>query len=917
MSPATSLYIPGFLETLQATLTGARDLRSIYSSVVHRLAAAFEVDRACLALYDPVAGVLEPAHQAHGRMVWDLEALAGAVREERTIAVGEVLAAPVIWPGSPGSDGDLGEKRVYGVLAVARPEPFASSDRRLLRAVAEKLAVELERRRVLLLDDVLDGLLRKTKPIDVYMHALRELRRFLRYDAAASVMTMQPGVTQLTVRVEKLVQQRGKGETLVDSTRRGRALRLTAPQTRYLEALRGPLLLRNQGEGWRPSDESLTDGVAGLWRVFCLDGSDPAAVLCYPLVFGGRMLGVLRLAARRPAAFDPLESHVPLLDRFARLLSVTLYRSELYHQNDRQLAAIKEISRAITEPLSVPEVCRQVLQVALRVLHAPVGAVGLRHEDGTLHLIAHQGSTLAELPGIMVGEGIAGAVVESGTARAVPNVADEPGYVVFNSRVCSELVAPIVYDREVIGFLDVESYEEGRFRPEDEDVVSFIEALANQAAIAIKTAQLRDEAMSSLSSSLTIDPMLSMAGLHDLLVDELRTKIEQLAAANDRLAAANRAKSDFLAQMSHDLRGPLNVMIGLSSLLVDPTLAPTLEPDKQRETLQLIAHNGEVLGAMIGNILDLSALEAGQVQLQIAPFAADVAFHYLQSTAEALIAEEGKEIALSIDVDGRVRAIDADEDKFLRILTNLLANAVKFTPSGGRIRVIVGPTVENERDLHISVRDTGPGIPAEHHERIFQAFQRLDGSASRQGTGLGLAIVRQLVELHAGRVWVESTVGEGATFHVVLPGVLSPTSPRSEGEETMEPAPVSNGAGPSRLAVLVVEDTPAHLDVMRLAVTARGHTMHSATSGEEALEWLADNRPDVILLDMQLPGIDGFAVASSIKARVETHAIPIIAVTADALTVSEERARASGCDDYLTKPIDIGRLLEAIEAVTR
>jgi two-component system, chemotaxis family, sensor kinase Cph1 len=275
-------------------------------------------------------------------------------------------------------------------------------------------------------------------------------------------------------------------------------------------------------------------------------------------------------------------------------------------------------------------------------------------------------------------------------------------------------------------------------------------------------------------------------------------------------------------------------------------------------------------------------------------------------------------------MDGTVRTIVADEDKFLRIVQNLLFNAIKFTPPGGAITVIVRaadrdgvPGAGTGNDLHVTVSDTGVGIAPADQERIFEPFQQVESTEARQyhGTGIGLTVVRQLVELHGGRIWLESSPGQGSSFHFVLPDSLS----RSEVQE-VETA----GAGPlqpaeaaeERPTILVVDDIPAHMSVMRLAVTSRGYQMHGVGTGAEAMAWLEHHRPGVIILDMQLPDTDGFSLAAEIRSRVETHALPIIAVSADALSINEERAKASGCDAFLTKPIDIAQLLLTIEAVT-
>jgi signal transduction histidine kinase/CheY-like chemotaxis protein len=909
-----------FLESLHDVLAGCRDLAAVYSSAVHRVAAAFSARGVCLAIYEPVAGTLAVSHAAGERTEWDVTPMMAAMEDERVLSHDDLLAVPIVSEGvaSDGHDGAV--RRKWGVLALMQPEQigerYSASDRRTLRAAAAQIAAELDRRRDLLLDDVLEGLLRKTKPIDVYTHALRELRRFIRYDHSASVMTIQRGLAQITVRVEKLVEPRGSSATLIDSPRRGRVLPLTPTQSRFLGDLERPLRIDREDGAYLIAGRPADPGAAGLWRVLCLQsGSAEGSVLAYPLIFGGHMLGVLRLAARRPGAFEPIESHLRLLDRFARLLAVTLYRSELYHQSDRQLQAIKQIGRVITEPKPVTEICRQVLELAMRVLHVQVGSVGLLAGDGLLELAAQHGCTLAAPPILHVGEGVSGRVVQTGQSRAVPDTQAEPDHVVFNARVRSELIVPITYNREVMGFLAVESFEVGRFREEDEELVTFLEALANQAAIAIKTAELHFEAMKHLESARRLDASLSVAGVQDMLIEQMQDTVA-------RLGAANRAKSEFLAAMSHDLRGPLNVIVGLANLLTDPHVAPTLSPDKQQESLEIIRSSGEVLATLIGNILDLSALEAGKVQASLGPVDAQAIFSYAEAMARTLADEHRHELAFSFSLDPAITTVTVDEEKFTRILINLISNAVKFTPEGGRVDVTatVEPHPNSAGVLHLAVADTGVGIPLDQQEVVFDPFQRVAGAAGGpRGSGLGLAVVRQLVDLHHGKVWVESEPGEGSTFHVLLPEALhgaGEEASRSAAPATLPESPPS-GATPTRGIVLVVEDTPAHMDMMRLAVTSRGYTMHGVSSGEEALAYLEGERPDIILLDMQLPGIDGFSVAARIRSQVETHAIPIVAVTADALADTEERARASGCDAYLTKPIDLAALISTMDSVSQ
>jgi signal transduction histidine kinase len=870
------------------------------------VAAHFGAESVLLSSFNAISGEVEPVH-AHGAPHdWDCDAALRAVHETRTVSTPEVVVVPVL--SARGGDA------VWGVLSVVLPDGHDHVTRSTLRAAAAAVTDEIERRRTAGLENSLDGLLRKTKPIDVYTHALRDLRRFIPYDHSASIMTVQRGVAQITVRAEKVVSRSGKRNSLHDSPRLGRSVRTTVKQAHFLEGLREPLELVRNGDGLRIVADTPPTDAAGIWRFLRIGGSvEPEeSILCVPLIFGGQMLGVLRLASRYPGAFQARRHYLAILDRIARLLAVTLYRSELYHQSDRQLTAIKEMGRAVTDPMSVSEVAEEALRIALRVLRVQVGVVGLLGESGVLELIAHQGCSLDMPPTLYPGDGIAGQAVLTGRPRAIPNVDVDPDYVIFNTRVRSELVVPIAYHGEVLGFLDVESFEEGRFREEDEEVISFLEALANQAAIAIRTARLRQEAMSRLSPSMTIDPAITSAGLQTLLIEELKDKIEQLGAANERLAAANQAKTDFLARMSHDLRGPLNVIVGLTNLLTDPAVATTLTPEKQRESLEVIRSSGGVLARLIGDILDLSALEAGKVELSITPVDAPAAFEYLRAAATRLADENGRSLEIAISADPTIAMISVDEEKFLRVMLNLIGNAVKFTPSGGRIAVeAMIDDADGRSALHLFVTDTGVGIPEEHREVIFEPFRRL-GHAAR-GTGLGLAVVRQLVDLHGGTVWVEPNPEGGSAFHVVLPHAFSiPAGALVHEEVPLSPA---DALPRSKGLVLVIEDTAAHMDMMRLAVTSRGYSMHGVETGEEALRWLEDHRPDVILLDMQLPGIDGFEVATRVKERIETHSVPLVAVTADALLTNEERARASGVDAYLTKPIDIARLLQTVEGL--
>ena len=263
-----------------------------------------------------------------------------------------------------------------------------------------------------------------------------------------------------------------------------------------------------------------------------------------------------------------------------------------------------------------------------------------------------------------------------------------------------------------------------------------------------------------------------------------------------------------------------------------------------------------------------------------------------------------KEIRMEAELDGRASSIVADRAKIKQILTNLLSNAVKFTPAGGRVHLT---STRAEADLLVSVEDTGIGIRPEDQERIFAAFTQVDGSYARnyQGTGLGLTLVKRFVEMHGGSISVSSRAGEGSIFTFRIP--LAPGRAHREDapQSVQQNAKWAEGAdlGAGRL-VLVVEDNPGNLKLAREILHSRGFRVLEASSGEEALDTVRFIRPDLILMDIQLPGLDGLAVTRRLKDNPATRDIPTVALTAHAMPGDEVSALAAGCVGYIPKPID-------------
>jgi signal transduction histidine kinase/CheY-like chemotaxis protein len=397
---------------------------------------------------------------------------------------------------------------------------------------------------------------------------------------------------------------------------------------------------------------------------------------------------------------------------------------------------------------------------------------------------------------------------------------------------------------------------------------------------------------------------------------ELETLNQRLKESNQQLQRASHLKSEFLANMSHELRTPLNAIIGFSELLLDQTFGDLNEA--QSDYVSDILSSGRHLLDLINDILDLSKIEAGRMDLRVELFDVTQLIEEAMSTLQ--VAADRKQIDFSHEAPADLPLFSGDRAKLKQILYNLLSNAIKFTPEGGRVWLTCSGDAES---VEISVCDTGIGIRKEDQARIFDAFIQVDGSYSRkyQGTGLGLTLVKRFAELHGGSVGVESEDGQGSRFIVRLPSITPRPEDRAAVACLMAPeAPPaeevagSPAAGPRSEAILVVEDNAANMRLITELLRARGFTILEAQNGEEALSKLRRLTPQLILMDIQLPGMDGLACTREIRKDPKNASIPIVALTAHAMRGDEERARQAGCVGYITKPINTAQFAGQIEA---
>lgn len=408
---------------------------------------------------------------------------------------------------------------------------------------------------------------------------------------------------------------------------------------------------------------------------------------------------------------------------------------------------------------------------------------------------------------------------------------------------------------------------------------------------------------------------------------ELQYTNQQLSVANSELARATRLKDEFLANMSHELRTPLNAVLGMSEGLMTGVFGDLNE--RQMRSLSLIETSGRHLLELINDILDVAKIGAGKLELELS----SVGIEYLCKSSLNFVKQiaNQKNIQLKLSINHSIKMITVDERRMRQALINLLSNAVKFTPKGGKIclevklqeREATELTSECSYAMIFSIIDTGIGISSEDISNLFQAFVQIDSSLNRQyaGTGLGLTLVKQLVEMHGGCVSVASQVGEGSSFSIVLPyresielDKLDKAEPPSNsfGEGYNQVSNLENNLAVNPL-ILMADDNPINIETFSNYLTSRGYRLIFASDGQEAINMTIAQNPDLILMDIQMPVLDGISAIESIRANPDINNIPIVALTALAMIGDREKCLAVGANEYLAKPVQLSHLVTVIQ----
>ncbi|MGH9969106.1 MAG: PAS domain S-box protein [Pyrinomonadaceae bacterium] len=565
-------------------------------------------------------------------------------------------------------------------------------------------------------------------------------------------------------------------------------------------------------------------------------------------------------------------------------------------QTERRLALQYAVTRILSESTDFMGSSREILQAICEGLEWDVG--GLWRVDPEAQVLRcvdfFRGSSirvdrfekLTRAITFKKGEGLPGRIWESGGPARIQNVTADPNFpraaVATLEGLHGAFGFPILVGREVLGVLDFFSRE---IKEPDDELLRMVAGIGGQIGQFTKRKRAEEERT-------------------DLL------KRERAARADAE--RANRLKDEFLATLSHELRTPLNAVIGWSRMLK----SGRLDSDSSHHALEVIERNAWAQKQIIEDILDVSRVITGKLQLNLGPVdLVAVVDGALDAVRPAL---EAKDIVIETIIDAGLKIVPGDADRLQQVVWNLLSNAAKFTPSGGKVEVRVS---QDTAHVQIQVCDTGPGIDPAFLPHVFERFRQADGSTTRAygGLGLGLAIVRHLVELHGGVITAENRKeGHGAVFTVKLrlpTGELRPEALADAREvfkdSDSEPSSLEN------LRILIVDDERDTLDLVTMELTQRGASVTGVTTAEEALTALEHSHFDLLISDIAMPGMDGYALIRSVRKQEagQEQKLPAVALTAYARVQDRMRAILAGYNTHVAKPVEASELITVVASL--
>jgi signal transduction histidine kinase/CheY-like chemotaxis protein len=611
-------------------------------------------------------------------------------------------------------------------------------------------------------------------------------------------------------------------------------------------------------------------------------------LLGVPLLRDGELIGVFSLARTQPEGFT--DKQIELVQTFSDQAVIAIGNVKLFEQvqartdalarSVAELQALAEVVHAVNSTLDVETVLNTIVAKAVQLSSTDAGAIyvfsNLRQKF-RLRATYGMNQELIDAIGqqrIGPGESYIGAATERREPLQVADLREEPPSalrdIVLHAGYRALLVLPLLRGERIVGALIVRRREPGVF---PQSTVDLLQTFAAQSTLAIQNARLFHE------------------------IEEKRRELE----------VASMHKSQFLANMSHELRTPLNAIIGITEMLREEADDPAFE--SFHEPLERVHRAGRHLLQLINDVLDLSKIEAGRVELHNDPVDLVVLAREILVTAQPLADKNGNRLVLACAPE--TAPMLGDELRLRQVLLNLMSNACKFTERGV---ITLSLSAANHAEIpgfQVSVADTGIGMSPEQVGRLFSEFTQADASTTRRygGTGLGLAISKRLIEMMGGAIEVESSLGVGSTFRVWVPKAPADWRPAKPSEATADGRPTGTLHGAS--TALVIDDDPDARDLIRRFLAREGFDVLTAANASEGLRLARQFKPTLITLDVLMPHQDGWAVLADVKADPQLAEIPVVMLS---ILDEQEKGFALGAADYLTKPFDRDRLRAILRA---
>ena len=637
-------------------------------------------------------------------------------------------------------------------------------------------------------------------------------------------------------------------------------------------------------------------------------GLPPKSAVFVPMIVGDVVRGSVSLQnVEKENAFS--EADLRLLTTLTNSMSVALENARLFDETTHLLAEAKQratelstvnsVSRALAAQLNPDELIQLVGDQMKDLFRANIVYLALLNPKNKVIYFPYQYGE--ELAPMKLGEGWASQIIRKGEPllinKDVQELRTQLGMPQIGIPAASYLGVPIPVGDEIIGVLSVQSTEhENRFNENDQRLLSTI---ASSVGVALRNAKLFEEVKQAKQEA------------------EMASKIAE---------KANAAKSAFLSTVSHELRTPLTSVLGFAKIIrkrLEEKIFPAVQKADNKvdktinqisENLQVVIAEGERLTHLINDVLDLAKIEAGKMEWNFETVSIAEIVDRAISASSSLFEQKSLNFEKYIEPD--LPAVSGDRDKLIQVIINLISNSVKFTDTGS----VSCRVYRKNEEVIVSISDTGIGIAEEDFAAVFEQFKQVGGDTltdKPKGTGLGLPICKEIIEHHGGRIWLESEVGKGSTFSFALP-VTKATSIKpinlddlvKQLKEQMTQSKISTSG--KAASILIVDDDDSIRSLLQQELSEGGYLIEEATNGKEALERIRKHRPDLIILDVMMPEMNGFDVAAILKNDPQTMDIPIIVLS---IVQDKIRGYRIGVDRYLTKPIDTAQLFTEVGAL--